>query len=80
MTSNAVKEQFKIRRLTEPHKGEIAEVVIYANGSYSVTGKNWGTAGPGPIDDLFRHKSFERLPEELDIFDCLADIKKEGSL
>ncbi|MBN7275537.1 hypothetical protein GNF18_10330 [Ligilactobacillus pobuzihii] len=73
-------EYFKIRRLAEPHQGEIAEVTVFPNGSYQITGKNWGSAGPGPIDDLFKHGTFERLPEELDIFDCLEEIKKEDSL
>lgn len=71
-------EHFKVRCLKEPHKGEIAEVTVYPNGVYEVEGKNWGVGGPGPVDEALKFYSFQRLPQQMDIFDCLAEIEKEG--
>ena len=73
-------KRFKVRCLKEPNKGEVAEVTVFPNGTYQVTGKKWGVGGPGPVDEALKARSFERLPEELDIFDCLEEIEKEDSL
>lgn len=76
MENGTTKERFKARWLSEPHKDEIVEVVIYTNRSFLVSGKDWGYAGPDATDGLFKQESFEPLPEEMDLFDCLESPKK----